>query len=282
MMHVPKLALESAERFIALVLCWFLADLGLLSMLADVPNISPSASALKDIMIEEAVDNIIIEREEMKGIPLGLMCDKGEGDKKRNGASFVKLVPRFDVKKNKVKVTCIGIHSAGNFSVDAAEGVDHALKPYDHDREPLKISVQGTDAGGGGTRKDLADKLDSRGRIKDYGEYVWTTCSLHGMNITLSSPTNLIMGDGGLLKRNALQCLHTAYNLAQQFHFEEWKDIWMLLTGTIYVTMKMPVMSRWECVGESVEHVLKYKQGFRCCKEYCSSRVNRFHKTHNC
>ena len=68
-------------------------------MLADVPNISHSASALKDIMIEEAVDNIIIEREEMKGIPLGLMCDKGEGEKKRNSASFVKLVPRFDVNR---------------------------------------------------------------------------------------------------------------------------------------------------------------------------------------
>ena len=52
------------------------------------------------------------------------------------------------------------------------------------------------------------------------------------------------MDDGGLLKRNALQCLHTAYNLAHQYHFEEWKEIWMLLTGTAYKTMKMPIMSR--------------------------------------
>ena len=49
MMHVPKLALESAERFIVLDLCWFLADLGFLSMLPNIPNISPSANTLKDI-----------------------------------------------------------------------------------------------------------------------------------------------------------------------------------------------------------------------------------------
>ena len=260
MMHVPKLALESAERFIVLVLCWFMADLGLLHMLSSIPAISPSANTLKDIMVEEAIDTIVIEREDMKGVPLGLMCDKGEGEKKRNGASFVKLVPRFDKTTNKIKVTCIGIQSAGNFSVDAAEGVDHALKPYDHDNQLLQFEVQGTDAGGGGTRKDLADKLESRGRVKEYVEYIWSTCALHGLNLTLSSPTNLIMGDGGLLKRTALQCLHTAYNLAQQYHYEEWKDIWMLLTGEAYTSMKMPVMSRWECVGESVNHILKYKE----------------------
>ena len=79
------------------------------------------------------------------------------------------------------------------------------------------------------------------------------------MNITLLSPTQLIMGDGGLLKRNALQCMHTAYNLSQQYHTTEWKDIWIVITGAKYEAMKMPVMSRWECVGESVEHMLKYK-----------------------
>ena len=47
------------------------------------------------------------------------------------------------------------------------------------------------------------------GRIKDYGEYVWNTCLLYGMKITLSSPINLIMGNVDLFKRNALECLHT-------------------------------------------------------------------------
>ena len=215
MMHIPKLALESAEQFIALVICWFLADLGPATLLTGVAAISPSALTLKDILIEEAIHTIIVERNEMNGVPLGLMCDRGEGEKKINGASFVKLVPQFDVKKNKVKVICIGIQSVGNFSGDTAQGVDHVLQPYDHDDTPVQFSCQDTEASGDGTRNDMANKLEARGMVKDYSEYVYTTCSLHAMNITLSSPTNLSVGNGGLLKHNALQCLHTAYLLIE-------------------------------------------------------------------
>ena len=82
MMHVPKLALESAERFIVLIICWFLADLGFKSSLSDIANITPSASTLKELMVEEAIDTIIIEREDMRGIPFELMCNTGEGEKK--------------------------------------------------------------------------------------------------------------------------------------------------------------------------------------------------------
>ena len=201
------------------------------------------------MMIEEAVYTVIIERDEMKGIQLGLMCDKGESKKKRNGASFVKLVPRFDGKKDKVKVTCIGIYSAVNFSVDVAQGVDHALIPYHTKNNRLKLSVQGTDAGGDGTRKDLADKLEMDYRVENYNEYAYSTCSLHGIIITISSPTQLIMSEGSLLKRNALQCMSIAYNLAQQYHTTECKDIWIVITGANYEAMKMPVMSRWEWLG---------------------------------
>ena len=37
----------------------------------------------------------------------------------------------------------------------------------------------------------------------------------------------------------------------------------MVITCTEYKTMKMLVMSRWECVGESVDHVLKHKEGWQ-------------------
>ena len=55
MMHVPKLALGSAEKMIVLFICWFLADIELGRFLKDVAVIIPSATALKDIMTEEAV-----------------------------------------------------------------------------------------------------------------------------------------------------------------------------------------------------------------------------------
>jgi len=80
----------------------------------------------------------------------------------------------------------------------------------------------------------------------------------HGSTCTdIISAINLIIRDVGLLKRNALQCLHTVYNLTQQYNSGEWNDVWMVLTGVKYEAMKMPVMGRWECVGDSVDHVLK-------------------------
>ena len=89
---------------------------------------------------------------------------------------------------------------------------------------------------------------------------MYTTCTLYGLSLCLSSPTTLTMGDGGLLKRNALQCLHTAYNLAQQYTSDEWDAIWKLVTGITSVNIKCHVMTCWECVVECVEHVTKYRE----------------------
>ena len=71
------------------------------------------------------------------------------------------------------------------------------------------------------------------------------------------------MGDGGILKRNALQCLHTAYNLSQQYDTDEWASIWTLVTRILNVNVKCPVMKLWECVGECVEHVTKYREQWK-------------------
>ena len=139
MIHVPKLALESAEKISALFVFWFLADMDLHEYLSYVPTISPSATTLKEIIVEEIIDTLFVDREETKGLPLALMCDKGEGEKRRDGASFVKLVSRFDKKNDRIKVTCIGIQSASNFSTDAAQGVDHALITYDSDDNRIML-----------------------------------------------------------------------------------------------------------------------------------------------
>ena len=79
------------------------------------------------------------------------------------------------------------------------------------------------------------------------------------MNLTLKLPVLLAMGDGGLQKQTAMQVLHTAYNLAQQFRVKEWRDIWKEINGEIPDEMKEPVMSRWECVSEGASNVSENK-----------------------
>ena len=60
--------------------------------------------------MEEAIDTMFVEQEETKGLLITLVYDKGEGEKRRDGNSFVKLVSRFDEKNGWVKVTCTSIY----------------------------------------------------------------------------------------------------------------------------------------------------------------------------
>ena len=48
-----------------------------------------------------------------------------------------------------------------------------------------------------------------------------------------------------------------------QFESREWIALWTLLTGVTGETIKCPVMTRWECVGETAEHVTKYREEWR-------------------
>ena len=195
----------------------FLADCDVTSLLPSVPFVCPSHNTLKSILVEEATDSILLERHAMQDKPVGIMCDKGEGGSNRNGASFVKLMPRYERKRKRVRVICIGIESAGNHSEDAAKGIDHSLMKFDSPQKRVKVSMQGSDSGGGGVGQSLGTNLKDVDRVRNPDEYDITTCTLHAMNLTLKSPVLLAMGDGGLTKRTAVQVLHTTYIITQQF-----------------------------------------------------------------
>ena len=150
---------------------------------------------------------------------------------------------------------CIGIESARNDSEDAAKGIGNSLLKFDSPQKRGNVSMQGMDAGGGGMGQSLGTNLKAVDSVSNPDKYAITTCTLHAMNLTLKLPVLLAMGDGGLQKQTAMQVLHTAYNLAQQFQVKEWKDIWKEINGEIPDEMKEPVMSRWECVSEGASNV---------------------------
>ena len=104
-------------------------------------------------------------------------------------------------------------------------------------------------------------KLVEENRVRDVDEYNISTCTLHAINLNLSSTTELAMGCGGLKERTFLQCLHLAYNLLQACRKWEWCTIWTLINTKGCRQLISPVLSLWECVGEACEHVIKhYKQ----------------------
>ena len=126
---------------------------------------------------------------------------------------------------SRFRVLSLGIQGSVHSSIDAADAVDHALQLYDFTDNHVLLSNHGTDSGAGDTQRDLLLKLCDINRVMIIPEYIYTTYALHDLNLYLSSPTTLIMGDGGLLKRNTLQCLHSAYNLSQQYGPDEWAAI---------------------------------------------------------
>ena len=62
MSHVPKLDLESAEKIMSLFVAKFLTDCGFHEMLECVPAISPPANTLKETMVNETVDIMILQK----------------------------------------------------------------------------------------------------------------------------------------------------------------------------------------------------------------------------
>ena len=151
--HVPKVSLQALQRIISLSFASLLLDVGI--DISKVPYSCPSAATLKHLVFEESVNTILMQREILKHIPKSLMCDKGDGGKVRDGASFFKLIVYWDKIHKRVRVVSIGIYGAGNTSEEAAAGIDFFLLPFDHDGFRMVFIAQGTDAGGGGTGSSL-------------------------------------------------------------------------------------------------------------------------------
>ena len=128
------------------------------SELECIAKLSPLASTLKSLMIDLAVDSVLLTSKEMENKELSLMCDKGE--ESRTGVSFVKLVAFYDTHQKRVVVRYFGIEQAGNSSKDAAMAINYALKlfGYSHGVKFCFTSTM-TNAGGGGVGSSLLEHL---------------------------------------------------------------------------------------------------------------------------
>ena len=82
------------------------------------------------IMVEEAMETVLLEREEMSKNKLTILCDKVKGSLSQDGAAFVKLATQCNDKRQQVCATWVGIQSAGNTSEDRALGIDEVTSDF--------------------------------------------------------------------------------------------------------------------------------------------------------
>ena len=65
-----------------------------------------------------------------------------------------------------------------------------------------------------------------------------------------------------------MQMLHTAYTLKSLYPIKTWRAMWHHITGQSWKDIKCPVLSRWEHVGEYIEHVVQYKTHWILVSQY--------------
>ena len=240
----PRIGLGTLAKIFSLASAGTLANLGLSQeYLPSLALLTPSPATLKSLVIELGVDVVLLISNDVKDKELSLICDKGED--KGPAASFIKLVCWHDNLHKRVEVICFGIESAGSTSKDAARAINHSLRLFEYGsgtRLHLKSST--TDAGGGGTNESLVKELVGVDRAVNDCNYDWVNCSLHAMNLMLQCPIEAVLGAGGLKKRTFMQMLHTCYTLKGLYPIKTWREMWMLATGTTWVDIKCPVLSR--------------------------------------
>ena len=202
---------------------------------------------------------MVMVKEEVSDVRIKIYIACGKGNKK--GVShFVKYLTYWCKKMKKVKKTLLDIDASTGSSVACAEAVYHSLKKIDMPlpAEKRRLNGQCTDAGGGGTGKSMKLELTKCSRVNpDF--YMDATCGLHAHNLTLKNPVTQLLGEGGLTERNALQLLHSAYNLQSGggggMELQEFVGVYMALFNKKWRSITCPVMTRWYTVGLAANKV---------------------------
>ena len=130
----------------------------------------------------------------------------------------------------------------------------------------LKLSGCTTDSGGGGTGHSLRKNMDKANLCIAENLYLVGFCCLHTLQLTLNGGLTDAIGEGGIEKRNAMQCIHAAYDLQNTLGFAMWKKYFEVAMKVVgggddddYEVVKMsePIVTRWWTVGNAAENLLK-------------------------
>ena len=88
-----------------------------------------------------------------------------------------------------------------------AKAIQASLKKVSLGGRKIVLKGQTTDSGGGGVLDKLADELEVLGLTVEKDLYYVGACAIHCLQLQLSGPTNALIGEGGVDKRNAIQML---------------------------------------------------------------------------
>ena len=253
--HAPHLSLTAAELLIPCVVASFLTQVGIEIDAKNIAQLCPCRESLSNMLVEAAVKTSIdMKREVQKAKFVSIGTDKGN---KKGFSHLGKMIGWWNEELDRVRKWTLDIDSSGNSSADVAESIDASLRKVDSILKRIRVSVFSSDAGGGGTgNRGMSEVINVDCAMENVQELIVVTCAIHAFQLTLSNPMIQCCGEGGLLRRNLLQMLHSAYNLQHQYEEVEWRQKWFLATGQkSKKKMVQPVLTRWEYVGQAATHL---------------------------
>jgi hypothetical protein len=274
----PQNSFKNLEVILALNQAAFLVDSGVGFKNKDLEKLSntvPSATTLKDFVINAATDSAFQAWEEIvqDQSKLFLLCDKGA--KKTANAHFVKILCWWSKLDKKIKTFNMDSNDTDGTSKACAHAIQHALSQlFGGQDNILAILVgQATDSGGGGTGNSFHKELTKLGLSSAVESYLKSFCTLHCIQLTLQNPINRVLGQGGMgkdgkYKTNAMQALHGLHNLQKYHERTEWPILWSKaaakcgfdITNDEFSAHRIPapILTRWWTVGECAAYLLKH------------------------
>jgi hypothetical protein len=136
----------------------------------------------------------------------------------------------------------IDADGSGGKSEQCAAAICHSIKKF---RNAITFFCgQTTDSGGGGVLYNLASELGKLNLCSPV--YFVTPCTLHGMNLIFANSVKGVFGEGGLEYRNAMQLLHSLYDLVGQYEHHELQLMWESVNGQAPPNkISKAVLTRW-------------------------------------
>ena len=134
--------------------------------------------------------------------------------------------------------------------------------------ENFRYSGCTTDSGGGGTGHSLHQKMKEEDLCCPDISYLVGFCTLHTLQLTLANALEKTVGTGGLGKRNAVQLLHSIYDLQECMEFGLWKKEWNKAKDEVSVDgeannfkfqkIPAPIITRWWTIGNAAQFLVHF------------------------
>jgi hypothetical protein len=264
---LPKASADGLSAAMPLLICAFLADVGILDMMGNVAEtistICPSANSFHNVAMKfrnAAYQKVavLVDRK----VPLHWAFDKGlRGRLSRLALECSFLCPDEDIVKT-IRLNCDG----SNGCQDVADLIDHIMKwiqYYVPNHDKPRSSSMSADSGGGGTGDSCVESLTRNGLVDPFIFYC-ASCIMHALSRPLQVAFENHFGKGGLFKKTILQVLHTAWSI-QDAMGEQFISIWNLFVhggepeavGDVMDRICKPLLTRWGYVMQCADAMLE-------------------------